>query len=491
MSIEFNEVPNTIRVPFVYVEFDNHNAIPGARLQTYRSLVIGQKLVTGKSPAEAAVRITRANEAAEHFGEGSMLHAMCKVLLDNNSFAETWAVALNDADYGVAATGKITFQTDNVQAGTLYLYLAGRRIAVGVMTGENSAAIAARVVGKIAEQTALPLTANVNAMNSAQIDLKARHKGEVGNTLDVRLNYYTGETLPTGLTMTIDGLRGGAGNPDLTNLLAALGDTHYHIMACPYLDAANLAKLESELAHRWSAMRQIESMAFTASNGTFSELTTLGSQHNSPHLCIMAATGSPTPTFEWAAALAGVVSFYGQQDPARPFQTLALKGVLAADMRQRFTMEEQNQLLFDGIATHSIDLSNTVRIQRLVTTYQYNAAGAPDTSYLDVNTLLTLSYLRYDFRNHLLQKYPRHKLANDGVRFAPGQPIITPKVGKAEAIAKFRQWEEQRLVEGFESFKNNLVVERNREDQTRLDFLLRPDLVNQLRVTGVQIQFIL
>ena len=126
-----------------------------------------------------------------------------------------------------------------------------------------------------------------------------------------------------------------------------------------------------------------------------------------------------------------------------------------------------------------------------MTTYQKNAYGAPDTAYLDVNTVLTLGYLRYDMRTFWLNKYPRHKLANDGTRYGAGQAIMTPKVAKAEVVNRFRMWEEQGLVEGFDQFKDDLIVERNGSDPNRLDILMSPDLVNQLRVTGVQIAFLL
>ena len=91
----------------------------------------------------------------------------------------------------------------------------------------------------------------------------------------------------------------------------------------------------------------------------------------------------------------------------------------------------------------------------------------------------------------MLLRYPRHKLADDGTRFGPGQAIITPKIGKSEAIARFELWEELGLVEGFEQFKRDLIVERNAQDVNRLDFLLSPDLMNQLRVVGAQIGFLL
>lgn len=57
-------------------------------------------------------------------------------------------------------------------------------------------------------------------------------------------------------------------------------------------------------------------------------------------------------------------------------------------------------------------------------------------------------------------------------------------------MAWFREMEELGLVEGFDQFKRDLVVERNVSDPNRLDFLLPPDLINQLIVTAVKFQFL-
>ena len=91
-------------------------------------------------------------------------------------------------------------------------------------------------------------------------------------------------------------------------------------------------------------------------------------------------------------------------------------------------------------------------------------------------------------RNRILNGYPRHKLTSDATRFgAPGRDYA--KIAKAEAIAWFRQMEEIGLVEGFDQFRNDLVVERNASDPNRLDFLLPPDLINQFIVGAVKLQF--
>ena len=47
------------------------------------------------------------------------------------------------------------------------------------------------------------------------------------------------------------------------------------------------------------------------------------------------------------------------------------------------------------------------------------------------------------------------------------------------------------LVEGAEATRAGLVCERNAQDRNRLDWLMGPDLVNQFRVAGAKIQFVL
>jgi phage tail sheath gpL-like len=98
-------------------------------------------------------------------------------------------------------------------------------------------------------------------------------------------------------------------------------------------------------------------------------------------------------------------------------------------------------------------------------------------------------YIRHDWRDYVLRKYPRHKLADDGTRYGIGQAVVTPVVMKAEAIAKFREWEDLGLVENIDNFKANLIAERNASDPNRMDVLLPPDLVNQLRIVANKIQF--
>lgn len=343
--------------------------------------------------------------------------------------------------------------------------------------------------GAAGDNEDLPVHASVNA---AVVTLYAKNGGPGGNDIDVRVNYQDGEETPSGVTVTISEPSAGATNPTLTSLISALGDTWFNIIAHPYTDATSLSAIEAELSSRFGPMRMIDGLAITSASGSQATLGTLGDSRNSQHSCIVGQAGENplTPPAEFAAAVAAVVAYYAQIDPARPLQTLPIAGVLAPAEADLFTNSERNLLLYDGIGTSKV-AGSVVQIERIVTTYQTNAAGSPDTAYLDATTLLTLMYLRYSFRVRVMNRYPRHKLANDGTRFGSGQAVITPKLGKAEAIAWFREMEELGLVEGFDQFKRDLVVERNALDVNRLDFLLSPDVLNQLIVCAAQIQFLL
>lgn len=66
---------------------------------------------------------------------------------------------------------------------------------------------------------------------------------------------------------------------------------------------------------------------------------------------------------------------------------------------------------------------------------------------------------------------------------------MTPSIIRGELIAMYTKLEEKAIVENADLFAKYLIVERNKDDPNRVDVLLPPDLVNQLRVFAVLAQF--
>lgn len=490
MSISFLAVPADIRRPGTYIEIDNSRAVQGLSLWPARALLLGQMLPAGAAAAGAPLPVTSAAQARTLFGRGSHLAQLAEAWFRANGSTEAWAMGIPDNVAGTTATGTLAFGGAATAAGTLALMIGGRRVTVGVAATTAAAALATAVAAAINAALDLPVTATAAAGN---VTLTARHGGTIGNAIHLAHSWFDGEALPAGITLAITAMASGAGDPDaaLTSALAALGNEWFTDLVLGWSGATTAAVAEAHLMAEWGPLRMRDGMAWAMRADTFAGLSTYGAARNSPLLTVGGMRGSPTPPWEFAAAYAGVAIPALALDPARPVQTLALPGVQAPRISDRFTDAERELLLRGGIATFTTGRDGAVRIERAITTYRTGATGADDVSFLDVNTLKTLAYIRYDTRQLFGLRYPRHKLANDGTRFAQGQAVATPGTIKAEMVARALQWEAAGLVENIEQFKRELIVRRSDTDRNRVDIRMPPDLVNQLRVIAAQIQFIL
>lgn len=481
--IDFTNVPTDIRTPGSYIEVDNSNALEGLPTETHRVLILGGRLSSGLGTSNTLYKLTSIDQAESLFGRGSTAHRMVAAFRQINTSAELWAVGISDHGSGVAATGTIVIGGSGASAGTIHLLVAGRYIPVAVESGDATTAIASNVADAVNAVTDLPVTASVS---SSTVTLTARNKGVPGNSIDIRVNYYPGQLTPAGVTVTITAMASGATNPSLSTAITAMADEQFHTVVTAWIDDTNLTALEAELERRFGPTVQKEGQAFAAARDTYSNLLTLGDARNSQFLSIMGSQ-SPTPPWEVAAVVAALDA--GEADPARPRQTLWLKGVLAPARSAQFTRDERDLLLRDGISTFVVDANGRCLIERLITTYQVNGLGTADTSYLDIETMRTLAYIRFAVRTRIALRFPRHKLANDGTRIAPGQAVVTPRVIRAELIGLFSEMEQRGLVEDMAAFKAELRVERNADDPNRVDAVLPPNLVNQFRVFGVRLSF--
>ena len=107
-GISFNSVPNTL-VPFTYTEFDNSKAEQGSAVKAYTILAMGQKVASGSKAELEMATITSESQAKTLFGEGSMLHLMCRKYLQGNKVTTLKAIAIDDLLAGVLATGNVLF----------------------------------------------------------------------------------------------------------------------------------------------------------------------------------------------------------------------------------------------------------------------------------------------------------------------------------------------------------------------------------------------
>lgn len=486
MSIDFNLIPVSLLVPGVRAEIDESKASSGAPLQTYRALILAQMTATGSATADVPVAVPSAEDANALFGEGSMAARMVQKFRERNPYTNLDVIPLDDDGSAVDAAGNFLFSGAATAVGTVYFYIGGERLTAAVAVDDDAAAVASAVDDAITASEGLPVTA---APTAGQVDITARNGGLVGNKIDLRLNYNPGEALPAGITCVVTAMVTGATNPVLTTAIAAMGDTQYNVIAFPYVDATSLAALEAELLARWGPLRAIEGVAITAEQDTVGNLQTLGATRNSQFVSILGLESFPGTPAEHAAQVAGLVAFYGANDPARPFQTLKLSGLAPAEV-DRLTVEERNLLLTDGISTLVTGPGGASQVNRLVTTRTKNDGGFEDHAFRDVNDVLQLGFYRYSWTTRMSVRFPRHKLAETFSGTADGgQDILTPMGAKAESIAHYGQVEALGIVQDPRYFADNSLFEIDANDPNRLNCLLAPRLSGQARVIAAKVQF--
>ena len=482
-NINYKQIANNIRVPGVYIELDASKA--GSYSQNNRTLLIGQMLSTGSATPLTPVSVHSESEAITLFGAGSVLHRMFVYAQGNNSLQEIWAVPMSDNAAGVVATGSVTFTGTATTADTINLYVAGQNTQTSVAVGDTATVIAGNVAATINANTTLPVTAVATA---GTIAFTSKHKGTVGNQVDLRFNYIGSpyEITPTGITTAVTAMSGGLTNPDVTQAIAAIGDEPFEYWVLSFCDLTTSNAINTELNRRWNANVGLFGEAIGAVVGSLSSLQTFGNATNFSHISFVGLYDTPNPAYELAAGVSGTASASLNNDPAVALTNNQVIGILAPPKASRFKNTDRQTLYLNGIACTTADRNGNVFLERLVTNYQVNAAGLPDNALLDINTLATTAYFFRYLDYVLTQKFSNSKLANDNNNLTGGQAVATPTVIKNAIVAVYKDLVNQGIVDNLAEFKKRLVVQRNTLDATRVDVLLPFQIVSPLYIVGIK-----
>ena len=487
MAINFTYYPTSNRVPGVFVEMDPSQANTGTQLQS--TLLIGQMSAAGTAVADTPIQVESVAQVLGLCGQGSILSAMAQRYLKRDPFGDLWLLPVADPAAGAAATGTITVTGPATAYGTLNIYIGGQRVQVGVSTGDTASVIAANIVVAIAANPDLPVT------STAAVDVVTLHavnKGALGNDIDLQANYLGtlgGEYPVAGVTLAFAPMAGGTASPSLTNGLGNLSSKPYDFICTPYNDTASLNALQTFFADdvgRWSWQEMIYGGAFSAFRGSLGACTAFGNARNDQHMSIMAFNGSPDPVWIWAAEYCASSAASLRVDPGLPLQYITTT-LQAPPVAAQWTLGERNTLLYDGLSTTRVGDDNTVIIERAATTYQHNAAGAIDNSYLDVETMYGLMFVARQISDYLLTRYARKKLVSDTTPILYGSNCVNAPMIKASVIVDYRALEAQGYVQNSATFARNVIVENAGNGLVKI--LAPVDLVNQLRQIAILLQF--
>lgn len=500
-NIDFAIYPTSNRVPGFYAELNNRNANTGQ--QNMRALILGQQTSAGTATVNEATLSAGVGDGQTKYGQNSMLAQMLQFYRLSDTFGEVWCLPVADPT-DAQASGTITPTGPATGAGTIFLYIAASpinpRITVPVTVGMTAIEIGAAIAAAINAVPTAPVTAAANGTTGV-VTVTAVHKGLVGNMIDMRLNYLgtsAGEVLPAGIGLTFAGttagngtlLSGGTLNPSLSSALANLsGDQTFDFIITPYTDAVSTAAITAflnDVSGRWSWEQELFGGAWSAYRGSLGSLATFGNSLNDQHTQIIGLFDSPSPDYLWAADIAANCAISIRNNPAVPLQDISLN-VYAPPLATRFTISERNTLLYDGISTFKVSDSGQVMLERMCTTYQKNAAGAADNSYLDTETLYTLQYLIRDLRTFLASNFVQKILVANGTPIPFGSAMVTAVTVLNAIIGRYQTYCTAGLAQNAKIFAQQAGAQNAGNGLVKLALPIQ--VANQLRDVAMLIQF--
>jgi phage tail sheath gpL-like len=398
-------------------------------------------------------------------------------------------VGVTDA---ISAQGTITMvgvavaEEQFVVGAQTFTWKAARGGAGQVTIGASADAACTNIIAAIAADMTT-VTAARGAGNTVIITAAAA--GAAGNALaltetSTNMGVSGSGTLTGGAdaTVNISAMTGGATNPDIQDALDAVVADQYEIIVTPFNNQTDLGTLTDHLDLVSGPMEQRPSIGVYGMTGALGACTTLSGQVNHGRaLCAYhrytSVTMRKSMPYELASAMAAVMAW--EEDPARPLNTLELKGIAAANIADRLSRTEQESLFYNGVTPIEI-INENVQIVRAISTYIHDPQGVDDPSLLDITTIRTLDYVRKACRERIALRFPREKLSTK-----------TPDKVRTELLDVLLKLEALEIVEEVEANKDGLLVERDLQDVNRLDAKIPTDVVNGLHVFAGRIDLLL
>jgi len=422
--------------------------------------------------AEAVpTRIFKESEAAEKFGYGSMVHIMTKAALKANQYLQLSICALDDNGTTKAA-GSITITGTATTAGTIKLWIGNVLMEASIAKDDTAHEVALALQSKMAEFNYLPIIFDIDAL-TGKLDFVAKQAGTLGNDILIETDLSA-----DGLAIAEVAMASGATNPDPDDALTPIFPEDYNILITPYAVQADLVKVRDHLDSVSGPLEQRSCLAVFGMAGTLAAATTLGNGVNHGRIVGAFLRSSRSLPLEIAAAFASVMAF--EEDPAMPLNNLELKGLHAPTIGNRLSRTEQETLLNNGVTPIEVGPGEKVQIVRAISTYVKDAQGVDDVSLLDITTMRTLDFTRKNCRDRLALRFPRSKLSS-----------ATAAIVRSELLDVLKALEGLEILENIDNNSDELIVERDSQDNNRLNAKIPADVVNGLHVIAGRIDLLL
>lgn len=481
----------------VFIEVDPSRSGVGGEL-VYPALMLGQKLAAGSATAGAPVLVGTAADAGTLFGMGSQLHSMVAAFRANNPDGQLYCLPVADPS-GDPATALIRVDTVAGAAGTLYLYVGGRRYEIVLAAADTKITTAAAIVAAITADTAAEVTAVTDGVDT--VTLTAKHEGTCGNLILIGANYGRGlgtEPMPGGLILVTLGdeihtapqyMSGGTGTASYTAALTAVDAENYDHIIWP--GATNPSSVLSSYMNtttgRWAWTRNQGGHVYMGVIDSVAQVGTI--LPDKEWLTLVALPGSWSTSYALAAAYAGAAARSLDVYAARPLHDLPIEGIMVPLTADAVTASQVETLIGYGATA----ISSSYRRQTLTTRNGITTSTTLNGSSSRVWQPTTRRYILMRLHRSLYQTlsttFSRHVIGPDGTRVAPGTPLCTPSDVRGACIAWYGGQVYAGLVANVKRFAELLTVEIDGTNPQRINVELPPQLVNELTQIAVNDSF--
>lgn len=343
---------------------------------------------------------------ADELGWGSPAHRLAKAFAEGSSAIQLYVAPQAEDAAATAAAGSIVVSATTAEAGTISLYVGDELIEVGVSAGDSADAIASAIAAAINAEPGLPVSASAA---TGTVTVTAKSKGTFGNSITLAVN-LDGQALPSGVTLTITQLSGGATDPDIQDVLDELGtgDASNSLgitdVVCAY--AAESAKFSKLSVYNGIGNTKTGCYAPTVGRPMRAAWVSVDSFTNMKAItddnvldrtnAFIAAPGIYRHPAELAAKIVGITADINQANAHRSYVGEVLGGHTSVSGRWTDTGASRDAAIKAGIATTRVD-NNVLVIDGLVTMYRPSSVAADHNAY---RSYRNISILQNILKNH-------------------------------------------------------------------------------------------
>jgi len=463
-NIQFSTIPDGIKRPGRFIEFRTAAALRSLPSNVQKVLLIGQRTSAGLVAELVPTQFFDTEDAANNFGDGSILDMMARAAIATNKYLNLFAIGVDDAVGSAARQFTITVAGTIADSGWVRLWIGDRYAQAAYAVGDSASDIATALKVVVDALSGLPAT---NTRSNGVLTFTARNKGTVPNSIPIACEVSN----VGGATLTYAQTVAGSGDPDIHaagNVLDKILPGRYHVIASSFNTATMLGYIADYLTEKSGATEMRPEVCWAGLLDTVGNSETLSGTVGHERVFVVAFKACKTPPFIIAAAAAAADASFS--DPAMPRDDAELTPVLAPALVDRYSETEVETLLNNGITALRVGDGESVQISRMVSTYQ------TDERYLDGTTIKSLDYFRDSVSAMVAAKYQPGKMDNDSIADL-----------KEDLISTAKDLEDLKILRNIEENRDGFIVEEDLANVGQLNAKVPGPVVPGLHVFAAQI----